>query len=382
MIKRTIWLERIRQSWQKAPLVWLTGVRRSGKTTLAGMIPEARYINCDLPSSARLLLDLEGFYESISETVVIFDEIHKLDNPSQVLKVGTDHFKHLRLLATGSSTLAATKKFRDSLTGRKRVVHLLPVLEKELAAFGVKDIKKRLLHGGLPEPLLADKKDPEFFSEWLDSYFARDVQELFRVGKRRNFLALVEQVLRHSGGLLDQSKLARQCGISRPTVGTYLDALDLTYLAFFVRPYHAGGNQELVRQPKVYGFDTGFVTHVRGWTELREEDLGILFEHLVLESLVATAGIEAIRFWRDKQKREVDFVLPHGRSAAHAIECKLNPDKVPTAALLAFRGLHPKGENFVVSPRVKETYKRKINNLAITFCSLGQLVDLIDTSAR
>lgn len=71
---------------------------------------------------------------------MVFDEVHQLPDPSRLLKIGADAFPHLRILATGSSTLAATTKFRDALTGRKRVVELVPVLHEELPAFGVGDL--------------------------------------------------------------------------------------------------------------------------------------------------------------------------------------------------------------------------------------------------
>ena len=64
-------------------------------------------------------------------------------------------------------------------------------------------------------------------------------------------------------------------------------------------------------QPKAYGFDTGFVCHTRGWDSLRPEDCGILWEHLVLDTLVA-AGHTRIHYWRDKTDHEVDFVIPQG----------------------------------------------------------------------
>jgi predicted AAA+ superfamily ATPase len=81
-----------------------------------------------------------------------------------VLKIGADAFPKLRILATGSSTLAATRKFRDSLAGRKREVNLQPVLFEELAAFGA-TVEKRLLHGGMPQMLLADAPDPGFYAK-------------------------------------------------------------------------------------------------------------------------------------------------------------------------------------------------------------------------
>lgn len=377
MIRRDFWVDRIYRAWDSTPVVWLSGVRRIGKTTLAKMIPDAKFVNCDLPSSVRQVADPERFFTAVSQPVVILDEIHRLADPSDVLKIGADEFSHLKILATGSSTLAATAKFRDSLTGRKRMVHLLPVLERELGHFEIKDIKKRLLHGGLPEPLLSKKKDPEFFAEWIDSYYARDIQELFRVGKRQGFLRLIEVILRNSGGLLEQSSLSKHCGLSRPTVVSYMDTLQITHVAFFIRPFHAGGRQELLRQPKVYGFDTGFVSHFRGWTDLREKDCGNLFEHLVLETLLANIDPKSIHYWRDKQKREVDFVIPRARKACEAVECKWNPDGFSVRGLKAFRNEHPKGNNYVVSPQVGEAYRRRIDDLEVTFCNLQQLTALL-----
>jgi uncharacterized protein len=146
MIIRPFWLEQLKKAWEKRPLVWLSGVRRSGKTTMCKMIPDIVYLNCDLPSVVRQLESPEFFYRNLNEgSTVIFDEIHRINNPSMVLKIGTDEFPHHKILATGSSTLAATKKFRDSLTGRKTQLFLPPVLWNEcLDDFGIPDIDHRL----------------------------------------------------------------------------------------------------------------------------------------------------------------------------------------------------------------------------------------------
>ena len=95
------------------------------------------YVNCDLPTVEDMVRDPQVFFRGCSKPVVVFDEIHQLRDPARVLKIGADGFPQLKILATGSSTLAASKKFRDTLTGRKRVVHLTPVLWDELPAFGV-----------------------------------------------------------------------------------------------------------------------------------------------------------------------------------------------------------------------------------------------------
>ena len=372
MIKRPFWSGRLATAWRQASIVWLTGPRRAGKTVLAQDLPDAEFLNCDLPSVADRLRDPESFYRAVTKKFVVFDEVHQLADPSRLLKIGADAFPKVKILATGSSTFAATQKFRDSLTGRKRVVELVPVLHEELPDFGVTDLRLRLLRGGLPPALLADQYNPEFYAEWLDSYFARDVQELFRLEKRAGFLRVLELLMRQSGGMLDVTKLAAESQVSRPTVTNWLEVYQITHVAHLVRPFSAGGRREIVAQPKVFGFDTGLVCHARGWDHLRTEDCGILWEHLVLDTLIA-AGLPKVHFWRDKQQREVDFVVPHGRDAAEAVECKWKPESLETRGLAAFRQQYPKGRNYVVSPLNGPAYERVQDGLKITIVSPGEL---------
>lgn len=374
---RKIWHDRLSQTWQTVPIVWLAGVRRVGKTTLACSLPQHTYLNCDLPSVVARLADPELLLRSIDTPIVVFDEIHQLADPSRVLKIAADEFPHLRILATGSSTLAATQKFSDTLTGRKRTVHLLPVLVTELADFGIADLRHRLHRGGLPATLLAAQPDPSNYAEWLDSYFARDVQELFRVEKRRAYLQLCELLLRQSGGLCEISSLARATALSRPTVMTYLDALVATLVVTLVRPFHGGGRQEVLQQAKVYGFDTGFVAWVRGWGELRPSDCGQLWEHVVLEALQATVGLPTPHFWRSRQQHEVDFVLPWRDGRVDAIECKWSADGLSAKNLVEFRKLHPNGRNFAVVPGARDAYTRVLGGHEVSICDIAGLVGLL-----
>jgi uncharacterized protein len=375
MIVRPFWANKIEALWKKRPLVWLSGVRRVGKTTLAKMTGEVIFINCDLPSEARRLADPELFFEGLEPgSRVVFDEIHRLEDPSRILKIAADAYPTLKVLATGSSTLAATRKFRDSLTGRKHSVYLSPVLWGECReAFGPPDLDRRLLHGGLPEALLAKEKDPEFFNEWIDSFYARDIQELFAIRIRSGFLKLLRLLLRQSGGLVDYTQLAKLSGLSRPTVMAHVEALTVAHAVFLLPPFHGSGRREITRRPKAYAFDTGFITHVRGWTSLRSEDRGVLWEHLVLDALRSSLPMDALRYWRDKSGREVDFVVARGMQGADFIECKLDPEQFDPGALKIFRSLYPAGENYLVSPVVKEVYSRSLGDHVIRCCDLVHL---------
>jgi predicted AAA+ superfamily ATPase len=378
MIERPLWIHRIRQAWEKRPIVWLSGVRRVGKTTLAKMFPKAIYQNCDLPSVVRGLIDPEPFYDNLDKgIVVIFDEIHRLEDPSRLLKIAADAYPHLKVLATGSSTLAATKKFRDSLTGRKEMIYLPPVLWSEcIDQFNIKELDRRLLHGGLPEPLLSETKNEDFFSEWMDSFYARDIQELFGIRNRTGFMKLLHLLLRQSGGLLDYTHLARLSDLSRPTVKTHLEAMSIAHAVFLLPPFHGGGRREITQRPKCYCFDTGFITFAKGWDSIREEDRGLLWEHLVLDTLRTVFDDHDLFYWRDKSGREVDFVIKGGRQQSDAIECKIDPDHFDPAHLAIFRSSYLGGKNYVVSPNIKSSYERRYGKLKVDFISIRQIYDL------
>lgn len=374
MYRRPFWIRRMTQAWERRPIVWLSGVRRVGKTTLASMLPEALYLNCDLPSVCRRLEDPESFYDTLAEgSVVVFDEVHRLEDPSRVLKIAADAYPHLKVLATGSSTLAATRKFRDSLTGRKQEIYLPPVLWSECRdVFGVVDLDRRMLHGGLPEPLLSSAKDPAFFSEWMDSFYARDIQELFAIRSRVGFMKLLQLLLRQSGGLVDYTHLARLSDVSRPTVKAHMEAMSIAHAVFLLPPFHGGGRREFTRRPKSYAFDTGFVTFVRGWERIREDDRGLLWEHLVLDALRTALGDRSVLFWRDRSGREVDFVIQRQRQEVDAVECKMDPDRFDPKSLAVFRAQYPEGSNYVVSPAVPTPYARRHGGLLVTYCNLTQ----------
>ncbi len=371
MVERPYWKKRIESAWKEAPIVWLSGVRRSGKTTIAKGLrnpEEILYVNCDLPVTEDRVRDPELFFRSCEKPVVIFDEIHQLSDPSRLLKIGADLFPKLKILATGSSTLAASKKFRDTLTGRKRLVHLLPVLWTELETFSCNDVSRRLFQGGLPSALLSDSKDPSFYREWLDSFFARDIQKLFAFRDADKFNSLFEYFLRQSGGQMETARAASELKISRITIENHLRALEVTHAVSSIRPFFGSGQKEIVKMPKIYGFDTGFITFVRGWDPLRPHDHGILWEHLVLEHLQSAFVNETVRYWRDKAGREVDFVLARRRDQVDAIECKWNPSDFDPSALKVFRSYYPMGKNYIISPLGGESYLKNFGDLTVKIC--------------
>lgn len=359
MFDRPFWTERIERAWERRSLVWLVGVRRSGKTVLCHLLDDVEYLDCELPSVRRSLADPESFLRSVRGKRVVLDEVHRLPDPSELLKIAADHFPDVRLLATGSSTLQATAKFRDSLSGRKEEVWLTPMIEPDREQAGG-TLRERLGRGGLPELFLRGGSERDM-QEWLDAYWARDVQELFRLERRASFVRFVELVLARSGGIFEATAFAGPCEVSRPTIANYLGALEVTKMAYVVRPFSTRRATEIVHAPKVYGFDTGFVKTYRGWGELRDEDLGVLWEHYVLNELHARGGIVDIRHWRSTKHQEVDFVIVRRGRRPLAVECKWRADgRESLAGLKAFRRAYPQGESLVVACDVERPFEREL----------------------
>lgn len=374
MVQREWWQEKLESTWKERSIVWLSGVRRAGKTRLCQSLPDTDYFDCELPRTRRLLDDPEAFLDQHRGRRLVLDEIHRLANPSQLLKIAADHYPDTKVIATGSSTLGASRKFRDTLAGRKAEVWLTPMIGEDLSAFKRPDLRHRMLHGGLPPFFLAPSIPEPAFQEWMDAYWAKDIQTLFRLERRHSFERFAELLFAQSGGLFEATRFTRACEVSRQTIMNYLAVLDSTYLVHVIRPYSTHPTAEIVAAPKIYAFDTGFACYYRGWTSLRQEDLGLLWEHLVLNEIQAHLQTRRIGYWRDKRGHEIDFVLARRGEAPLALECKWSADDVNLANLKAFAGRYPKASLRVVAQDVDRSYQRRTEAFTVTYCGLNTLL--------
>ncbi len=360
------------------------GLRRVGKTSLCKSLDNTEYFDCERPRVRQLLEDPEGFLQSQKGKRIVFDEIHRLENPSEILKLAADHYPEVKIIATGSSTLGASAKFKDTLTGRKREIWLTPLLLQELADFGNDDLMHRFLCGGLPSFFSQKQLPEEDFKEWIDAYWAKDIQDLFSVGKRYSFQKFAELLLAHSGGQFEATKYTAPCEITRHTVGNYLAILEETFVIQVARPFSTHKASEIVLAPKVYGFDTGFVCFSKGWGELRKEDCGLMWEQIVLNEIQAHFQTRALHYWRDKQGHEIDFVIPHKyNKTVTAIECKFKIGGAKmsqsmiagiTKNIKVFRNHYPEGLNIVVAHDIDTPFMRELDGVTLTFVNPQELI--------
>ncbi|MBF0532607.1 MAG: DUF4143 domain-containing protein, partial [Candidatus Omnitrophica bacterium] len=138
-------------------------------------------------------------------------------------------------------------------------------------------------------------------------------------------------------------------------------------------PFHSSRSHEIILAPKVYGFDTGFICHYRGWNDLRPDDKGILWEHFVLNELYAQLQTNDLRYWRDKQKHEIDIVIPHARTPI-AIECKWKAAAFQESPVASFIKQYPTAKIFVVTTDTPRPYTKHAAGTTISFIGLDDLI--------
>jgi predicted AAA+ superfamily ATPase len=374
MVKRSFWISAIEKLWLKRSLIWLSGVRRAGKTMLCQSLDTVEYFDCELPRIRERMEDPEAFWKSLRGKRIVVDEIHRLQNPSEVLKIATDHFPDIKVIATGSSTLSATAKFKDTLAGRKSTLHLTPMISQDINDFNEPDLPHRFLNGGLPPFFLSPAPEDKEFQEWLDAFWSKDILELFRLERRHSFLKFAEMLFSQSGSMFEASRFAAPCEVSRTTISNYLNVLASTFVVTIVRPYSAYKTAEIVAAPKVYAFDTGFVSYYKGWEKLRTDDMGLLWEQFVLNELTGVLQTPDIHYWRDKADHEIDFVIPSRGGKVDTIECKWSHRAFGPENLVSFRKRHPAGRNYVVCADVTESYPARISDIPVEYVTLQDLL--------
>lgn len=329
-------------------MVFLTGPRQVGKTTLSHQLLQAtggQYLNYDVPADRALIR--AGRWNPQAPLLVL-GEVHKKPHWKAWLKGVYDGKPAAQqLLVTGSARLDTFRQGGESLAGRFFGWRLHPISVREwceqTGAAPDTALTHLLERGGFPEPCLAsDKVDAE---RWRRQYFDRlvrdDVLEFSRIHEL-NAIRLFAQMLRSRvGSPLSLASIARDLAVSPATVKKYLDILEALYIVFVVRPYHHNIARSVLQSPKVYFYDTGLV----------EGDEGLRFENLVATALLKQVqwlqdaqGREAgLHYIRTKDDAEVDFALSDQGQLTHLVECKLADDK-PHRALQRFAREQPKAE--------------------------------------
>ena len=316
-------------------MVFLTGPRQSGKTTLAGLIaekfPSAQMLNWDVLADRRVILSQSWVPDT---KLLVFDELHKMKEWRPWLKgVYDGRAREQAILVTGSARLDVFRQAGESLAGRYFSWHLLPVTVHELVAvadFSPEEALSRLLErGGFPEPLLADTEtDARRWRQlYLDGLIRDDILEFSRIGEVRAMRLFVQMLQERIGSPVSLASIARDLQISPTTLGRYLQILETLHIVFLVRPFHHNIARALLKEPKVYFYDTGLVNGDDG-TRFENACATMLYAQIKL--MREALGTEtSLHYIRNKEGREIDFVICDSGVPLQLIESKWADPKIP-----------------------------------------------------
>lgn len=307
-------------------LVLLVGPRQSGKTWLAKDIAKSfsnsLYLNYDQLTDRKIIHD-QSWLDNLD--LLILDELHKMPDWKNYLKGLFDTKpQSLRLLVTGSARLDVYDKIGDSLAGRYFRHRLLPISLSELTQSKENvDIDRLLERGGFPEPYFASDltQSNRWRVQYIESMLSTDIFEIETVQNLKSMRLVFELLRKRVGSPVSFQSIAEDAAISPATVKKYIQILEALFIIFIVTPYSKNIARSLLKEPKIYFFDTGLV-----------QGDGARFENLVAVSLLkhvfAKVDIEAedysLQYLRTKDGEEVDFTLVKDGNVETIVEAKFS----------------------------------------------------------
>ncbi|MGB7294227.1 MAG: ATP-binding protein [Candidatus Aminicenantales bacterium] len=377
MIKPRLILDKIRPYHDSPEAIIITGMRRTGKTTLLKLIfsriqsPNKLFLDLENPLNRKYFeetdyahikssLEILGL-DFAQRTHVFLDEIQLVPALPSVVKYLIDHYQ-AKFFLSGSASFYLKNLFSESLSGRKFIFELFPLTFGEFLVFKDSPLKipgdprniarpvfesisllydEYLRFGGFPGVVL--KTNPTEKAMTLDdiftSYFQWEVLQLGDFRKNAVIRDLIVLLAQRIGSKLDVQKISKELGISRPTLYEYISFLEGTFFFKLIRPYARAKDTEIRKSPKVYLCDTGLANR------LAKLDEGRIFENSIFQNLRAKGEIA---YYEKKNGAEIDFLL----DKTHAFEAKITPRQRDVNQLkrvaeeLGMKSFHAVSKNF------------------------------------
>ena len=350
-------------------VVFLSGPRQVGKTTLAKMLfpHTCVYLSYDSPEHRVILMEKSWDRQS---DLIIFDELHKKKQWKSWLKgIFDTEGVTPKLLVTGSSHLNTYRRVGDSMAGRffHHRLHPLDVKELRKQLSPEQAVSQLLTVSGFPEPFL--KGAQVFYNRWrrshLDIILRQDLLDNESVSDLRALETLIELLRHRVGSSISYANLARDIEKDPKTVKRWLDILENHYVVFRVTPFHRDIARSLLKEPKFYFYDTALVASDHG---AKLENLVAVALRKELDRLEDERGMRTgLHVLRTKDGREIDFAVQLDGHITHMIEVKTTDD-TPTPHFHYFNQFIPHTHQIqlVEKPRREKSFpdKREVRNLA------------------
>lgn len=347
---------------QNSQMLFLVGARQVGKTTVSKLVSdkykESIYLSWDVIKDRQLILSGQDFIEDIlpsnilreEKPLIIFDEIHKYKDWKNYLKGFYDLYKNkFNILVTGSARLDVYKAGGDSMMGRYFQYRIHPLSVQELASteMPVNQIKAPLMlsntqlnnlykYGGFPEPYLQARED--FLRQWHSfrdkQLFSEDIRDLSNIHEVGQLEVLATILKEQVGQLLNRSNLARKIQVDASTISRWITVLERFFFCYTIKPWSKNITRSLIKEPKIY---------LNDWSLIDNE--GAKFENFIASHLLKSVdlwndlgiGEYGLFFIRNKDKREVDFLVTKNNKPWFLVEAKLSANNRISSSLEYFK---------------------------------------------
>jgi len=393
---------------EKKQITILLGARRTGKTFLLRRIR-------DICPYKNLFIDLDIFenrktFASYSETinylkfhgykekerfVLFLDEFYSAPGIEKVLKNLYDNNPDIKIFATGSSSLDIIKHLKESLAGRKSIYCLYPLTFQEFINFKDEEFSEKLknldgkilpqiisdrltmylkefcIFGGYPETALEENEDfrKEILRNTFDLFVKKDLIEFLKLKNPQAALDILKYISLNIGQITNYSDLSTTCHIDINTLKKYLQILEETYIIKIIPPFFTNKKKEIVKAPKIYFIDAGARNYfIKDFTHFDfRSDKDFLFENFIFSEFKKKIDYwTEIRYWRDKNGREIDFITRKDKEIkAYEVKCKSNVKGKDLKNLLFFKNLYNDAQLFLINIEpVKNLRSQKIKFLS------------------
>ncbi len=361
-------------------MAFISGPRQVGKTTLGKQLirDKNNYFSWDQTAFKRAWAKFpEKTLEKIGKGPVLFDEIHKDRKwKSKIKGIYDTYSDELAIIVTGSSKLDIYRRGGDSLMGRYIPYRLHPfsvseslspprpdsILQKFTVSYKWKDL---MALGGYPEPLLSGKEQKA--QRWsrlrLDRLAYEETRDIKALSNLNAFRVLLDLIPEKVGSLFSFNSLKEDIGVAYATVREWVLLSEILYYGFFVRPYSKGLKRSIKAEPKFYLYD--ILQIPKSENPKRLENLTAL--HLLKVCHFWTdigEGFFDLFFVRDKQKREVDFLITRNKTPWMLVECK-SRSKGLSSELLYYSKQLKTSLNFQLVDEEKYDKKHRLQNARV-----------------
>lgn len=348
MIPRII---NIKNEIKPGKVLIIYGSRQVGKTTLINEFLSKTKLKYKFVTGDDIQLAVELSECTLSSTLnfvsdyqlIIIDEAQKIQNIGLALKLMVDNFPKKYFIATGSSSFDLASKTAESLTGRKNVIEMFPLSQKELLKNSSKselkqNLESYLLYGTFPEVITQksyqDKQ--KIITQITNSYLLKDVLSFEGLKNSKIILNILKLIALQVGSQVSTVEIASQVGIDYKTVNKYLDLLEKSFVIFSLSGFSRNLRKEINKMSKYYFYDLGVRNSIiSNFNKLENRnDIGQIWENfLIIERLKKnhyTNLSTNYYFWRTYDQKEIDLVEENsGKLFGFEFKWKKNNSKSP-----------------------------------------------------